>query len=557
MLESQLHESHSLRYNVVLEKDTGMAEVEFLDAAHNKVNTLKLKIVTPEELYERIEKGEDLLIEDSYVFDFSLSTYRFRKDIKDGVPVLLKNFKAVRSFFNCYSTTDFSYAKFEGKKIQFNNCVFGNGLNNFHGCDFGHSIVQFKNTRFGAGTNNFQSVVFGDGDISFTGTNFGNGNLIFADAMFSNGNVDFKNTIFGEGNIDFKFAKFSEGNISFERASFGLGKKDFKNVEFGGGRIDFRRVNFNDGDISFEGAEFGQGKVNFRGSSFGKGNKNFNLADFSNAEISFDSVDFGAGNITYNQAKANQISFNACSFNSFVDFRFASCSLLNLSNSVIRDIIDMVPEKEEVVIKEVNLVNTRILGRIFINWRENHVFDIIYNQEASTYFQKAEQFRVLKENFRVNGQYEDEDLAYIEFKRCEALANLGHEKNGTMSERLFAYPKFYFQKYVFDHVGRYATAPLRVLVNAILVVFVYGIIYYLFTNFMPWIGDVQTTLPDNLNQSKDFGNSLYYSAITFFTIGYGDYFGHGFIKVLAACEGFSGVFLMSYFTVAFVRKILR
>lgn len=316
-------------------------------------------------------------------------------------------------------------------------------------------------------------------------------------------------------------------------------------------------MNFNDGDISFEGAEFGQGKVNFRGATFGKGSKIFDQADFSHAEISFDNVDFGAGSISYNEAKANQISFNACSFNSFVDFRFASCNLLNLSNSVIRDIIDMIPEKEEVVIKEVNLVNTRILGRVFINWRENNVHHLIYNQETSTYFQKAEQFRILKENFRVNGQYEDEDLAYIEFKRCEALADLNHEKNGSFFEKVMAYPKFYFQKYVFDFIGRYATAPVRVLGNAVFTIFLYGLIYYIFTAYMSSIGAVQTTLPDNLNHAKDLGNSFYYSAITFLTIGYGDYFAHGFLKFVAACEGFSGVFLMSYFTVAFVRKILR
>ncbi len=559
MLESQLHESHSLKYNVTLEtvNDLPVAVVEFLDATNNKLNTIKLKVVTADELYDKIDKGEDFILEDSYIFNFSLSEYRYKKGLKEHDPVVLKNFKAVRSFFNCYSVTDFSYAKFEGKKIQFNNCVFGNGLNNFQCADFGHSDVQFKVTRFGSGTNNFQSVVFGDGDITFAGTNFGNGNLIFADAKFSNGNVDFKNTIYGEGNIDFKFAKFSEGNISFERASFGIGRKDFKNVEFGGGRIDLRRVSFNDGDVSFEGAEFGQGKVNFRGSTFGKGNKNFDLADFSNAEISFDSVAFGEGNISYNQAVANHISFNACSFNSFVDFRFAKCALLNLSNSVIRDIVDMVPEKEEVVIKEVNLVNTRILGRIFINWRENQVYKLIHDQEASTYFQKAEQFRILKENFRVNGQYEDEDLAYIEFKRCEALANLNHEKSGTVIEKVFAYPKFYFQKYVFDHIGRYATAPIRVLVNALSTVFVYGVIYFIFTKYFPGIGSVATTLPSEINHVEEFGNSIYYSAITFFTIGYGDYFAHGFLKFVAACEGFSGVFLMSYFTVAFVRKILR
>jgi hypothetical protein len=50
---------------------------------------------------------------------------------------------------------------------------------------------------------------------------------------------------------------------------------------------------------------------------------------------------------------------------------------------------------------------------------------------------------------------------------------------------------------------------------------------------------------------------VYYSAITFFTIGYGDYFAEGYLKPFAAFEGFTGVFLMSYFTVAFVRKILR
>ena len=559
MLESQLHESHSLKYNITQEsvKDPGMAIVEFLDGTNNKVNTIKSKIVTADELYDKIDKGEDFILEDCYVFNFSWSEYRFKKGLKEDEQVVMNNFKAIRTFFNCFSVTDFSHAKFAGKKIQFNNCVFGNGLNNFQYADFGHSTVHFKNTRFGSGTNNFQSVVFGDGDISFAGTNFGNGNLIFADAKFSNGNVDFKNTIYGEGNIDFKFAKFSEGNISFERALFGMGRKDFKNVEFGGGRIDFKRVNFNDGDVSFEGAEFGQGKTNFRGASFGKGLKNFDLADFSGSEISFDSVDFGAGNISYNQAVANHISFNACSFNSFVDFRFAKCSLLNLSNSVIRDIVDMVPEKEEVVIKEVNLVNTRILGRIFINWRENQVYKLIYHQETSTYFQKAEQFRILKENFRVNGQYEDEDVAYIEFKRCEALANLNHEKEGSMLDKIFAYPKFYFQKYVFDHVGRYATAPIRVLVNAVYAVFFYGIIYFIFTKYFPEMGSVATTLPAEINHVTEFGNSIYYSAITFFTIGYGDYFAHGFLKLVAACEGFSGVFLMSYFTVAFVRKILR
>jgi hypothetical protein len=85
----------------------------------------------------------------------------------------------------------------------------------------------------------------------------------------------------------------------------------------------------------------------------------------------------------------------------------------------------------------------------------------------------------------------------------------------------------------------------------------FSIIYYIITEYFPNFGTVATTLPSELQHIHSFGNCVYYSAITFFTIGYGDYFAEGYLKPFAAFEGFTGVFLMSYFTVAFVRKILR
>jgi len=51
--------------------------------------------------------------------------------------------------------------------------------------------------------------------------------------------------------------------------------------------------------------------------------------------------------------------------------------------------------------------------------------------------------------------------------------------------------------------------------------------------------------------------AFYYCGITFLTVGYGEYVPLGNIQWLAILIAFSGVFLMSYFTVAFVRKILR
>ena len=84
----------------------------------------------------------------------------------------------------------------------------------------------------------------------------------------------------------------------------------------------------------------------------------------------------------------------------------------------------------------------------------------------------------------------------------------------TLVDKIFAYPKYYFQKYIFDYVGRYATAPTRVLANAVLAVFVYGIIYFIFTKYLSGVGSVATTLPNEINHVSEFGNSIYYSAIT-------------------------------------------
>lgn len=53
------------------------------------------------------------------------------------------------------------------------------------------------------------------------------------------------------------------------------------------------------------------------------------------------------------------------------------------------------------------------------------------------------------------------------------------------------------------------------------------------------------------------GNALYFSTITFTTVGYGDWHPLGLAKVAGAVEALLGVFIMSVFTVSFARKILR
>ena len=562
MLESPLHEHHLLRYKVEIETTpfrgyAKTAVIAFFDESDKKVMVFKFGVITNEEIFEKIDKGEDISLNSAYVLNFSLTDYRVSKGLDDSVHIVLKNFSAKKAFFDCDITNDFSYARFEGDKVILDSAIYGNGTTNFSNTVFCDGDVSFKKAKFGSGSTNFQSVQFGDGLVSFNNTNFGTGNLSFVDCNFNNGNVDFRNTYFGDGHVDFKFAKFANGDLSFEKASFGKGKKDFKNVEFGGGKIDFRRVEFNDGDASFDGAEFGDGKVSFRSARFGHGDKTFVQADFARGEAQFDLTHFGTGSVSFNKTNVTDISFKGCALNCYIDLRFHACRAADLSNTIVRDIVDLKPEDESVAIKIFDISGMRILGRMFIDWRANNVYQLIYEQKETSLFQKAEQFRILKENFRNNGQYEDEDAAYLEFKRCEAKANLQAAVEKNKNSALWAYPNYYFQKYVFDYVGRYATDPIRVLFNMFLAFTSFSVIYYIITEFFPGFGTVATTLPVELQHIHSFGNCVYYSAITFFTIGYGDYFAEGYLKPFAAFEGFTGVFLMSYFTVAFVRKILR
>lgn len=561
MLESPLHEHHLLRYIVDIEDRptrgfSKTAIISFFDENNKKVVVLKYGVLNQEEIFARIDKGEDINLNNAYVMNFSLTDYRVEKGFDDSVYIPLKNFSAKKAFFDCDISNDFSYARFEGEKIIFDSAIFGNGTNNFSNADFGNGDVSFKKAKFGSGGTNFQSVRFGEGAVSFNNTCFGTGNLSFVDCNFGNGNVDFKSTYFGDGTVDLKFAKFSNGDVLFERASFGKGKKDFKNVEFGGGKVDFRRVDFNDGDVSFEGVEFGDGKVSFRSAHFGHGTKNFEQADFAHGDAQFDMVEFGSGSVSFDKSKVADISFKGCALNCYMDLRFGTCKEVDLSNTIVRDILDLKPADEQVDIKIFNISGMRILGRIFIDWRGNNVSDLIHGQKETSLFQKAEQFRILKENFRNNGQYEDEDAAYLEFKRLEAKAILEDKiQKGGPFKKFSAYLTYYFQRYVFDFVGRYGTEPTRVLLNMVIVYTCFSLIYYVCDEFVPSLGEIATGLgnPD----LHSLNTAFYYSAITFFTIGYGDYFPEGFLKGVAVLEGFCGVFLMSYFTVAFARRILR
>jgi hypothetical protein len=530
------------------------------------------------QLYAMIREGRDINLDNFYVPEFSLSFFRLLNGIEKKELVLIKGFSAKNAFFEAKDCTDFSFSSFsdgdvsfDGShfargRVQFNGSVFGKGkviFSNtffrdgnieFTGSVFGEGDFLFKNAIVKDGIKDFQDIQFGNGEVSFANTEFNSGELLFINTRFNSGKFNFKVTRIIGGKVDFHYSVFKDCEILFERTEFGNSRVDFRTVDFGSGRINFNRSVFGNGEVNFEGASCKAGKIQFKKAEMGSGPKYFNLIDMEDTDISFERTEFGDGDVSFYESKFHMLSLKSCHLDHYVDLRLSKAELLDISDTIVRDIIDLEPYDFPIQIKTLDISGMRLLGKLYIDWKHNKCKEILINQEGTTLHQKAEQFRILKENFRGTGKYEDEDKAYIMFKRYEAKSWMTEQKEKGGITKYASHIPNGFQWLVFDKIGLYATSPGRVLLSVAVFWLFFGSVYFLID--LSGLGKTVSSVnnPDNLSVLLQ---SFYHSAITFFTIGYGDVYPMGLSRVISGLEGFMGVFMMSYFTVAFVRKVLR
>jgi len=503
-------------------------------------------------IFDTIAKGFPLILDHCFIQNFSLSDYREAYNLDAVESVVIKDFSAVSAFFDSDTQTDFSHALFEGENTTFEKSVFNRGNVNFHKAHFGGN-ADFSSCAFSTGLVDFRFAEFEQGNSTFIDAHFDCETVSFVNTLFGDGKADFRNVHFGKSEVLFQYSSFGTGDISFDKAIFQGHHIDFRRVEFHDGKVDFRRVQFGDAEVSFEETEFGNGRVSFRSSRFGKGNISFELVNFGQGEVIFERVHFGQGEVSFAKATAAHMLLKGSFIDCHLDLRVAQCVSIDLSDTIVRDIIDLVPVDHTVDIGTINFTGMRNLGRIFIDWHKNKVNDLIANQANTTLAQKAEQFNLLKGDFNDTGRYSYEDYAYIEFKRFELRAKLDAVKDNKISA-IWNYPFSGFKWLVFDKMGLYATNPARVFFSMMIVYVIFSMLYLTLPEFID--AGISCSGADNdiLSEARI---AFYFSAITFLTIGYGDCLPVGNIHWIAPMEGWAGVFMMSYFTVAFVRKILR
>ena len=341
---------------------------------------------------------------------------------------------------------------------------------------------------------------------------FWDGRVSFEDATFGDGYLSFEGTTFGDGDVSFEFATFGDGDVSFNFSTFGDGEVSFEFATFGEGDVRFWDTTFGEGDVRFGGTTFGDGEVSFWRATFGEGDVSFNFSTFGDGDVLFDMVSYG---------ERVHLVFEGIKFNEELELDVEGLHKLTLYRCILKGVtrINGYPE-------QLSLLDTDILGRLRWTWDKQIKQSI--NTCRLSKAEKASQFQLLKENYHTIGEYGAEDKAYKAYMDC-------------YTRKWYRIPLK-----IFGLIGGYGTKPLSI-IPAMLGTWVGFAIAYFFA------------LPDQFhNGLLRFGDALYYSGITFLTIGYGEIHPlYDWARFLSVGEGFIGLFLMSYLTVAVVRKLLR
>lgn len=166
-------------------------------------------------------------------------------------------------------------------------------------------------------------------------------------------------------------------------------------------------------------------------------------------------------------------------------------------------------------------------------------------RQAKDYYEQAEEiYRNLRKSselqglFTMSGPYLRKELTMRRYQESRCSVNRITSK-------------------IVDVFCGYGEDPLRVVLFSWALIFFSAIFYYFFG--LRFAGEFHVfSLDNSLQQNVSFFfECLYYSVVTFTTLGYGDFIPIGVSRAIAALEAFTGSFTIALFVVVFVKKMTR
>lgn len=398
---------------------------------------------------------------------------------------------------NCkFNNLKFSNIKFKHEiHIHLNKFYKEFELQNCHA----NAIIQMYNNKF------FHiCTIYGN---KFDGV------LSIMDSEFE-GDLDVENNII-EG-LSLYCIEVFKGNINF------INNKFYSHIYFNNSKIDnyvvFRKNHFN-GNIKFEELELG--------------NLLFNDMNFER-EVNLISSKINTLTIVNSRLKSNifigKYVTNLAVFNNIDD------GILIIKNDKKKVVKSCKSYKEEYYkLKE--------------HYRQNIELDREYKVKHLDYLNEVDCFEdvicetlcTIKDGLRKNNISKEYEYIYFWYRHYEIMPKNSSRLNLKYITKLF----------LFELSSGFGMRPLRLIIVMIFIILMFAIGYYLLG-----ISDLQDMFKFTTNCK--YIQPIYFSCITFLTIGYGDVSAWSpLTAILTSIEGFFGVFFMSYLGAIFAGKLLR
>ncbi|MBT3605752.1 MAG: pentapeptide repeat-containing protein [Candidatus Latescibacteria bacterium] len=213
-------------------------------------------------------------------------------------------------------------------------------------------------------------------------------------------------------------------------------------------------------------------------------------------------------------------------------------------------------------LKEATLENANLLGTDLtrvnlerVNWG---IGNKLYNHKEADAHHKNGNLKAALE------KYLEAEEIYRNIRKCYEAAGTsdiaGSFFYNEMVVKRKQMPKFSVARMwsrLIDALCGYGEVPYRIIGSAITYIlvnaFLFGMLGLVHNSK---IYALSTTL-DFAENMKYFGYAIYFSIVTFTTLGYGDFAPAGWSRPFAAVEGFVGAFMIALFILSFVKKMTR
>ncbi len=181
-----------------------------------------------------------------------------------------------------------------------------------------------------------------------------------------------------------------------------------------------------------------------------------------------------------------------------------------------------------------DLTNVSSLSKQNFVYAKNSLLTI-YRINEKGILSAEDAYRSLKRCFLLKGRYNDASWASFKEKNMEKVL-LKKKRNPA-----------YIPSLIMNILCGYGEKPYRIIVSSFFTILSYALIYYLLNAIR---------LSELESYKLTIGDYIYYSVITFTTVGYGDFIPKAipFFRLLAATEAFIGTFMIGLFIFTLARK---